>query len=239
MHRTILFLFVFLFMTSQLFSVEEDKSTLGDFQPSTKEPKKEELIKKSLEVINKRISELEQRLDDLSKMNPHVNYGYYSRDYKNSPDEVKLRNLSLKSIRTSKDKVTILNDDIPQDFEGRHIVSHLKFVEYELSGNKIKTIRLVYEKKNFFEDSNNFTKTLTIDPAQIENTKIEETTKESALNKNLTDTVEFKDFSPDTKYKTLKSLEKQLLSAIYKVEILMRHKVIKNDDNANQFMTGI
>lgn len=239
MFKKISLLVVFLFTTSQLFSVDEDKATLGDFQAATQEPKKEQLIKKSLEVINKRISELEQRFSELSKMNPHVNYGYYSRDYKKSPEEVSLKNLSLKSIRTSKDKVTILNDDLGQDFEGRHVVSHLKFVEYELNGNKIKTIRLVYEKKNFFEDSNNFTKILTIDPAQIENTKIEETTKEAALNKRLIDTVEYKDFSPDTKYRTLKSLEKQLLAAIYKVEILMRHKALKSDINANQFMGGI
>lgn len=240
MLKTILLLqVVFLITTTQIFSVDSDKSTLGDFQASTQELKKEELIKKSLEVINKRIGELEQRLDELSKMNPYVSYGYYSRDFKKSPEEVKLRNLSLKSIRATKDKVTIVNEDTPLDFEGRHLVSYLKFVEYELSGNKIKTIRLVYEKKDFFEESNNFTKTLIFDPAQIENIKIEEAQIEAKLNKDLADKMEFKDFTTDAKYKTLKSLERQLLSSIYKVEILLRHKNIKTDSNSNQLIKGI
>lgn len=239
MTRVLLIGFALAFLSTQAFAVDPDKSTLGDFQATTQEPKKEELLKKSLEVINKRIKELEQRFDELSKSDPNVNYGYYSKSYKENPEASKRKNFSLKSIRATKDKVTILNEDIPQDYEGRHTVSHLKFVEYELSGNKIKTIRLVYEKKNFFEDINNFTKILTVDPAQIENIVIEEIQKDSVLNKEMIDKSNYKDFAPETKYQTLKSLEKQLLTAIYRVEILMRHRALKSDSNALQLMSGI
>ena len=205
-------LLVFTFSFQGIWSEDSEKSAPGDFQATTLEPKKDELIKKALEVVNKRIAELEKRFGELGQL------------------QLKQQ---LKSIRASKNKVIILNEDKLDDIEKKAPVSHIKFVEYEFSGNKIKSIKLVYEKENAFETINNFTKTLYIDPAQIENSKIEEKRKEA------TDSMGYKDFSPDTKYKTLKTLERQLLTAIYKVEILMRNKILKDDSDANSLMQGI
>jgi hypothetical protein len=199
-------------MQFSVFANEAEKSALGEFQSNTVEPKKDELIKKSLELVTKRVAELEKRFEDLHKNGNKTRF---------------------KSVQANKKKVVILNDDIGEEKEGRFTVNHLKFVEYQFEGNKVKQIVLVYEKKNFFEDFNDFTKTLTIDPSNIENSNIQEKRKTGV------EKVEYKDFSPETKYRTMKALERQLLTAIFRVEILMRHKNLKDDYEANQMMQGI
>jgi hypothetical protein len=183
--------------------------------------KQENTLKKSLEVVTQRVAELEKLYEKLAA----------------NPSKVQ-----LKSIVTGKDKILVVHDDQPGVLEGHHQVSHLKFVQYEFAGNKIKNIKLIYEKKNFHDNLIDSTKTLTIDPAAIDNSIVEEKTlpntaydkKSQALEKT-----SYKDFSPETKFKTLKMLERQLLNSIYKVEILLRKNVISDDIKANQLMEGI
>ncbi len=183
--------------------------------------KQENTLKKSLEVVTQRVAELEKLYEKLAA----------------KPSKVQ-----LKSIVTGKDKILVVHDDQPGIAEGKHHVSHLKFVQYEFSGNKIKNIKLIYEKKNFHDNLIDSTKTLTIDPAAIDNSIVEEKTLPDTAYDKKAQAIEktsYKDFSAETKFKTLKMLERQLLNSIYKVEILLRKNVTDEDIKSNQLMEGI
>ncbi|MCB1177540.1 MAG: hypothetical protein KDK36_08185 [Leptospiraceae bacterium] len=214
-------LFAFAF-TISLYSQEDNSKFSNEFQAGVEPTKKqEEVFKKSLEVINQRVAELEKLYEKISQT-PSVH--------------------NLKSISKGKDKLIVLNESKPSDFEGRQEVSHLKYIEYEISGNKVKTMKLIYEKKYFAEDVKNSLKTLTIDPAAIENSTVEEKTlADTAYFKDAKEVekASYKDFTAETKFKTLKLVESQLLNSIYKAEILLRHNVLETDRKAVQLAEGI
>ncbi len=172
--------------------------------------------KKSLDTVKKSIAEKTAELEKLYERLNGV--------------PIQLR---LNEVQRGKDKIVILNDnrgDIP---EGNQVNTSLNYTEYEFASGKIKNIRHVYESENYYNRIMTNYKTLTIVPGQEENATVEVRTIDKETKS------EYKDFSGETRFYTLKLVENQLRYAITKVDSLLRRNALELDRKTVNSLGGI
>ncbi|MDX1958432.1 MAG: hypothetical protein SFU98_07655 [Leptospiraceae bacterium] len=213
------FLIIFLLTSFLGVMAQNTKSDAGDKFPGEYQPggtsvsdgiaqKKLELIKKNISV---RLNSFEKGYSELTELDEKFK----------KADKVILSSRGIRYEKAEKGKsgkfLVIDYDDIPLTYEPNGVPSNLlKQLVYEFDATKLKSIKMVYDKRFFLENVYNVKKTITVDPGQVEGLNlIVEHPNMYAGKKDQTD---FKSFTNENKVKTLKMLENQLLVSIFKID---------------------
>jgi hypothetical protein len=141
--------------------------------------------------------------------------------------------LKLANIQKSNDKIIILNDFQGDVKEGNQFANHLKYIEYIFEGGKLKTVKFFYDNENYFNRIYNNYKVLEISPADVETASI------AVKYIDRENKTEYKDFNGETRFKTLKLLENNLLNALQKMDVLLRRNILEKDLRIEAGLKGI
>lgn len=171
---------------------------------------------KSLDTVKKSIAE---KTAELEKLYERLN---------NMPVE-----LRLNDVLKTKDKITILNDNRGDLLFGNQVHTSLNYTEYEFASGKVKNIRFVYESENYHNRIMSNYKTLTVVPGQEDNTTLEVRSIDKEVK------TEYKNFSGETRFYTLKLVENQLRLAVSKMDTLLRRNSRELDRRAVNSLGGI
>jgi hypothetical protein len=172
--------------------------------------------KKSLEIVKKSIAEKAAELENL-----------YAR-LSSMPIQLKLN-----EVYRAKDKIIILNDNRGDILDGNQVYNNFNYTEYEFASGKIKNIRHVNEKENYYNRIMTDYKVLSIVPGQEESAIVEVRTIDKETKS------EYKDFSGETRFYTLKLVENQLRLAISKVDTILRRNTLESDRKTVNSLGGI
>lgn len=200
------------FIAGSLFSQDKPVDSASNYLPGSIVVRNT----KSLETVKKSIAEKSAELEKL-----------YER-LNNMPIE-----LRLNDVLKTKDKITILNDNRGDIINANQVQNSFNYTEYEFASGKIKNIRFVYEAENYYNRIMSSYKTINIAPGQEDNSYVEVRTIDKETK------TDFKNFSGETKFYTLKLVENQLRLAVSKVDTLLRRNAVELNRRAVNSLGGI
>ena len=150
-------------------------------------------------------------------------------------DLEKLQGQAIEFNKNLQKEIFIINEkaDLPTPDHHKFLVS--RHVEYSFEGgNKIKEMRLVSRHKSLTNDIYSIVKVVSFNPGNPDSIKVTIDRLDSKAN-GISEVENYKDFAPEVKLQALKTIDKTLLTTIYRLDgFVQRSQSVKNTKNQRQ-----